>query len=596
MGTIIGIDLGTTNSCVAVVEGGKPTVIPNSEGNRTTPSVVGFTPEWERLVGNTAKRQAALHPELTVSSIKRKMGSGETVRLGRRDFHPQEISAMILSRLKQDAESFLGQPVTQAVITVPAYFNDAQRQATRDAGTIAGLDVCRIINEPTAAALAYGLDSAGEQRILVYDLGGGTFDVSVIHIDHGVIQVLATCGDNHLGGDDFDARIAEHLVSQFRKGTGINLKKDPAAMLRILQAAEQAKVQLSASQLAEIRLPFLSVNHGEPVHLETTLTRAEFDSMTADLVERTAMPVQAALRDAGLQPSQLSRVLLVGGSTRIPSIQQKVRDLTGLEPSKTLNPDECVALGAAAQGAKLAGTLVVSENGSSEQFGQSLLLMDVTPMTLSIETLGGVATHLIERNTPIPAHHSRVFTTAGAFQRTVEIKVLQGERPRARENKLLGTFRLSGVKRLGGRPQIEVTFDIDVNGIVQVSAKDLATGKQQSITIQDSTNLSAEEIEQARRDAADYAAFEHQKKKNLALLNEAEELQNAVKAALKSSFGKALDRDQRHRIQADSKALHALTKKANPATGDVEYEAITQAIVQLRQSSASLLQMQTEQP
>ncbi len=589
MGKIIGIDLGTTNSCVAVVEGGKPTVIPNSEGGRTTPSVVAFTPEWERLVGSTAKRQAAIHPELTVSSVKRKMGSGETIRLGQRDFHPQEISAMILSSLKQDAETFLGEPVTQAVITVPAYFNDAQRQATRDAGTIAGLEVCRVINEPTAAALAYGLDNESEQKVLVYDLGGGTFDVSIIQIDHGMIQVLSTCGDNHLGGDDFDARIAEHLAARFRQSTGVAVKKDPAAMQRIYEAAEQAKKQLSASQSAEIRLPFLTMRQGEPVHLETTLTRSEFESMTMDLIERTVQPVETALRDAHLSYSNLNRVLLVGGSTRIPAVQRRVRQLTGLEPSKALNPDECVALGAAAQGGKLGGALVVMENGESKQFGTDLLLMDVTPMTLSIETIGGVATHLIERNTPIPAHYSQIFTTAGPFQRSVEIKVLQGERPRARDNKLLGTFRLSGVKRLGGRPQIEVTFDIDVNGIVQVSAKDLATGKQQSITIQDSSNLTPDEIEQARRDAEQYAAFEAQKKRNLELLNEAESLQNAVKAGLKTEAGKTLDKVVRHGIQEHSKALHSLTKRANPNTGDVAYDAIAQEITQLRFAAQTIL-------
>lgn len=589
MGKIIGIDLGTTNSCVAVVEGGKPTVIPNSEGGRTTPSVVAFTPEWERLVGSTAKRQAAIHPELTVSSVKRKMGSGETIRLGQRDFHPQEISAMILSSLKQDAEAFLGEPVTQAVITVPAYFNDAQRQATRDAGTIAGLDVCRVINEPTAAALAYGLENEAEQKVLVYDLGGGTFDVSIIQIDHGMIQVLSTCGDNHLGGDDFDARIADYLAAQFRQNTGVAVKNDPAAMQRIYEAAEQAKKQLSASQSTEIRLPFLTMRQGEPLHLETTLSRAEFESMTSDLIDRTVQPVETAMRDAHLSYADLSRVLLVGGSTRIPAVQRRVRQLTGLEPSKTLNPDECVALGAAAQGGKLGGALVVMESGESKQFGTDLLLMDVTPMTLSIETVGGVATHIIDRNTPIPAHYSQIFTTAGPFQRTVEIKVLQGERPRARDNKLLGTFRLSGVKRMGGRPQIEVTFDIDVNGIVQVSAKDLATGKQQSITIQDSSNLTPDEIEQARRDAEQYAAFEAQKRCNLELLNEAEALQNAIKTGLKTEAGKTLDKTVRHDIQEHSKALHNLTKKANPNTGDVAYDAITQEITQLRFVAQAIL-------
>lgn len=589
MGTIIGIDLGTTNSCVAVVEGGKPTVIPNREGGRTTPSVVGFSPDWERLVGNAARRQAAIHPELTVSSIKRKMGSGETVRLGTRDFHPQEISAMILAHLRQDAEEFLGHSVTQAVITVPAYFNDAQRQATRDAGTIAGLEVCRIINEPTAAALAYGLDNEQEQKVLVYDLGGGTFDVSIIQIDHGVIQVLSTCGDNHLGGDDFDARIADHLTAQFRQQTGIDLKKDRSAMRRICEVAEEAKKQLSAAQVADIRLPFLTTKNGEPVHLETTLTRAEFESMTSDLIERTTQPVRTALRDAQLEPSALTRVLLVGGSTRIPAVQRKVRALTGVEPSKSLNPDECVALGAAAQGGKLAGALIVSETGQSERFGKDLLLMDVTPMTLSIETIGGMATHLIERNTPIPTRVSQVFTTASVFQRSVEIKVLQGERPRSRDNKLLGTFRLSGVKRMGGRPQIEVTFDIDVNGIVQVSAKDMATGKQQSITIQDSSNLSPEDIEQARRDAVQYAAFEKQRAANLALLHEAESLQNDIKHALRGEAGKSIDRAVKHRIHESSRALHNLTKKANPNTGEVAYASIQQAIQQLRMDAAPVL-------
>lgn len=589
MSKIIGIDLGTTNSCVAVVEGGKPTVIANSEGARTTPSVVAFTADWDRLVGSAAKRQAVIHPERTVSSIKRRMGSKEKVRLGDREFYPQEISAMILSRLKQDAEAFIGEPVKQAVITVPAYFNDAQRQATRDAGTIAGLDVCRVINEPTAAALAYGLDNGAEQDVLVYDLGGGTFDVSVIHIDHGVIQVLSTCGDNHLGGDDFDARIATHLIDQFRRESGINIKSNPAAMQRIYEAAEQAKITLSAAQTAEIRLPFLAEKRGEPVHMETSLTRAEFESMTNDLVERTVQPVQTALRDAGITPARLSKILLVGGSTRIPAVQKKVYDLTGLQPSKNLNPDECVALGAAAQGGKLCGALVVTEDGKKETFGKDLLLMDVTPMTLSIETVGGVATHLIERNTPIPTRFSKIFTTAGAFQRTVEIKVLQGERPRARENKLLGTFRLSGIKRMGGRPQIEVTFDIDVNGIVQVSAKDLATGKQQSITIQDSNNLSPEDIEQAKRDAEQYELFEQQKKENIELLNGAEAMLNDLREALKTDAGKNLDKEKKKRIQNESKTLHSLIKKANPNKGDVPRVEIENSMDRLYAEAAEIL-------
>ncbi len=582
MSKIIGIDLGTTNSCAAVLEGGKPVVIPNREGSRTTPSVVGFTTDWERLVGSAAKRQAVIHPERTVSSVKRKMGSGEKVDLGGRRFHPQEISAMILSSLKQDAEAFLGEPVTRAVITVPAYFNDAQRQATRDAGTIAGLEVCRVINEPTAAALAYGLDNGAEQEVLVYDLGGGTFDVSVVHIEQGFVEVLSTCGDNHLGGIDFDARIVDDLAERLRRQSGVHIKHHAAAMQRLYEAAEQAKITLSAAQSAEIRLPFLTEKHGEPVHLETTLSRAEFESMTSDLIERTVQPVQSALHDAGITPARIRKILLVGGSTRIPAVQRRIRDLIGLEPSRELNPDECVALGAAAQGARLSGALVASGSGTYETFGKDLLLVDVTPMTLSIETVGGVATHLIERNSPIPIRFSKVFTTAGPFQRTVEIKVLQGERMRARENKLLGTFRLSGLRRMGGsRPQIEVTFDIDLNGIVSVSAKDLATGKQQSITIQDSNNLSREDIEQARRDAEQYAVFEKQKQQDLELLSGAEALQNDVQNALKAEENKTMDKDLRRWIQRESRLLNEEMRKANPNTGKVNREEIADAMDRL---------------
>ena len=488
MGKVIGIDLGTTNSCAAVMEGGKPVVITNGEGFRTTPSVVAFTKTGERLVGDTAKRQAVTNAERTISSIKREMGTDYKVKIDGKSYTPQEISAMVLMKIKKDAESYLGEPVSEAVITVPAYFNDSQRQATKDAGRIAGLEVLRIINEPTSAALAYGLDHEGAQKIMVYDLGGGTFDVSVIEIGSGVIEVLATAGDNHLGGDDYDARIVDYLIQEFKQAERIDLSRDPMAVQRLREEAEKAKKELSSAASCQINLPFIATTKDGGKHLDVTLTRAKFEELTYDLTERTVIPVKNALSDAGLNPGELDRVLLVGGSTRMPAVQAKVEQLTGKIPSKNLNPDECVALGAAVQGGKLAG-----EAGLNE-----VLLMDVTPLSLSIETVGGVATRLIEKNSTIPTRYSQIFTTAGNFQTSVEIKVLQGERQFARDNKLIGNFRLSGIKRaMRGVPQIEVTFDIDVNGILSVSAKDLGTGKEQHITITASSNLSEDEIQRA---------------------------------------------------------------------------------------------------
>ena len=495
MSRTIGIDLGTTNSCVAVVEGGRPTVIPNAEGQRTTPSVVAFAKSGERLVGDPAKRQAVTNAPRTIASVKRKMGSDERIPIDGKCFSPQEISAMILQKLKADAEAYLGEPVTEAVITVPAYFNDAQRQATKDAGRIAGLNVKRIINEPTAAALAYGLDNGKTQKVMVYDLGGGTFDVSLIQIGDGIVQVLATCGDNHLGGDDFDARVADWLVRNFAAENQVDLTRDPVAMQRVREEAEKAKKELSAATHTEINLPFITVGPNGPLHLQAELTRAKFDELTADLVERTALPVRNALRDAHLAANDLDQVLLVGGSTRIPAVQAKVMRMIDLEPSKTLNPDECVALGAAVQGGRLGGEGLAAG-------GQDLLLMDVTPLTLSIETVGGVATHLIDRNSTIPTRYSKIFTTAAPFQSTVEIKVLQGEREFAKDNKLIGNFTLKGIKRAwAGVPQIEVTFDIDANGILHVSAKDKATGKENTITIKASSGLSEDEIKRMVADA-----------------------------------------------------------------------------------------------
>lgn len=495
MSKVIGIDLGTTNSCVAVMEGGEPVVITNAEGTRTTPSVVAFSKNNERLVGAVAKRQAATNVDRTISSIKREMGTNYRVRIDRKEYSPQEISAFILMKLKKDAESYLGESVSQAVITVPAYFNDAQRQATKDAGRIAGLEVMRIINEPTSAALAYGLDHGQAQKIMVYDLGGGTFDVSLIEIGDNLIEVLATAGDNHLGGDDFDERLTDYIVDTYKKQEKVNLAKDPVALQRVRDAAEEAKKTLSSQMITTINLPFIITVRNEPKHLEMEITRAMFNELTRDLVDRTEEPVRRALSDAGVSASELGMVLLVGGSTRIPAVQDKVRQITGKEPSRNMNPDECVAIGAAIQGGKLGGEITT---GTASE----LILMDVTPLSLSIETVGGVATKIIDRNTTIPTRHSQVFSTAGNFQTSVEIKVLQGERQFARDNTLLGNFRLTGIKRApAGVPQIEVTFDIDANGIVNVSARDLDTGKQQSITISASSNLSEAEIQRAIHEA-----------------------------------------------------------------------------------------------
>ena len=519
MGKVIGIDLGTTNSCVAVLEADVPTVITNSEGYRTTPSVVAFSKDGSRLVGDIAKRQAAANADRTIFSIKRHMGTDYRKKIDGKKYSPQEISAMILRKLKNDAEQFTGEQVTDAVITVPAYFNDAERQATKDAGRIAGLNVLRIINEPTAAALAYGLDNGQPQKILVYDLGGGTFDVSVIEIGDQVIEVLATSGDNHLGGDDFDERIVNFLVEQFKETDGINLTKDTAAMQRLREEAEKAKKELSSAMNANINLPFIAMTKSGPHHMDINITRSLFESMTADLIDRTVTPVENALHDAGLKKTDINMVLLVGGSTRIPAVQEKVRRICCIEPSRNLNPDECVAMGAAVQGGKLGGQLTAGSAASE------IILMDVTPLSLSIETVGGIASRLIERNTTIPTRHSQIFTTAGNFQTSVDIKVFQGERKFTRDNKLLGNFRLSGIKKaLAGTPQIEVTFDIDANGIVNVSAKDLGTGHEQSITITSSSNMSEEEIERAKWEAEVYGSKDAEKQDIVNLRIEAGQL------------------------------------------------------------------------
>lgn len=577
MGKIIGIDLGTTNSCVAVMEGGQPTVIVNSEGTRTTPSVVAFTKKGERLVGEPAKRQAVTNPERTVSSIKREMGSGYKVKIDKKNYSPQEISAFILMKLKKDAEDYLGQRVTEAVITVPAYFSDAQRQATKDAGRIAGLKVERIINEPTAAALAYGLDNGEAQKILVYDLGGGTFDVSVIEIGDKVIEVLATSGDNHLGGDDFDKRLSDYIVSEFKRTEGIDLGKDKVALQRITEEAEKAKKELSSAQTVNINLPFITTTKAGPVHLDMNITRAKFNELTSDLVERTTGPVITALNDAGITKGELKKVLLVGGSTRIPAVQDKVRQLTGLEPSKNMNPDECVALGASIQGGKLAG-----DSGNASE----LLLLDVTPLTLSIETVGGIATHLIEKNSTIPCRKSQVFSTAMSGQTNVEIKVLQGERQFARDNKLLGTFRLNGIRRApAGVPQIEVTFDIDANGIVHVSAKDLDTGREQSITITAGSNLSETEIERAMRDAAEYAEADSTRMDAFEAINESKQLINDAQAKLKTEK-KTIDKMRKNQINQDIYNLGRLIRKAKPEKMTItETVEIKNAMDRLKQSA-----------
>ena len=553
MSKIIGIDLGTTNSCVAVMEGGKPVVIANTEGARTTPSVVAFTKTGERLVGEPAKRQAVTNADHTISSIKRHMGSDYRVTIDDKKYSPQEISAMILQKLKADAESYLGEKVSEAVITVPAYFNDAQRQATKDAGKIAGLDVKRIINEPTAAALAYGLDNENEQKIMVYALGGGSFDVSIIEIGDGVIEVLATNGDTRLGGDDFDNKITQYMLSEFKRTEGVDLSGDKMAMQRLREAAEKAKKELSSATTTNINLPFITATAEGPKHFDMNLTRAKFDELTHDLVERTVIPVQNALKDAGLEMNEISKVLLVGGSTRIPAVQDKVRQLTGKEPNKSLNPDECVAIGASIQGGKLAG-----DAGAGD-----ILLLDVTPLTLSIETMGGIATHLIERNTTIPTRKSQIFSTAADNQSAVDINVVQGERQFAKDNKSLGRFQLDGIAPARrGVPQIEVTFDIDANGIVNVSAKDLGTGREQHITITAGSNLSDAEIDKAVKEAAEYEAQDKKRKEGIDVRNDADAMVFQTENALKE-VGDKISADDKAKVQAEIDSLKAAIEKTN---------------------------------
>ena len=563
MSKIIGIDLGTTNSCVAVMEGGKPTVIANTEGARTTPSVVAFTKTGERLVGEPAKRQAVTNAEKTIASIKRDMGTDRGRTIDEKKYSPQQISAMILQKLKADAESYLGEKVTEAVITVPAYFNDAQRQATKDAGKIAGLDVKRIINEPTAAALAYGLDNEKEQKIMVYDLGGGTFDVSIIEIGDGVIEVLSTNGDTHLGGDDFDQKIINWMLDEFKKKEGVDLSGDKMALQRLKEAAEKAKKELSSSTTTNINLPFITATAEGPKHFDMDLTRAKFDELTHDLVEKTAIPVQNAMKDAGLTNSEIGKVLLVGGSTRIPAVQEKVKQLTGHEPSKSLNPDECVALGASIQGGKLAG-----DAGAGE-----ILLLDVTPLSLSIETMGGVATRLIERNTTIPTKKSQIFSTAADNQTAVDINVVQGERQFAKDNKSLGQFRLDGIPpAMRGVPQIEVTFDIDANGIVNVSAKDLGTGKEQHITITAGSNMSDDEINKAVKEAAEYEAQDKKRKEAIDTRNEADSFVFQTEKAL-NEVGDKIDASAKGTVEDDLAALKAVlerTKDQEMSDSDID--------------------------
>ncbi|MBS6705853.1 MAG: molecular chaperone DnaK [Lachnospiraceae bacterium] len=557
MSKVIGIDLGTTNSCVAVMEGGEPVVITNAEGTRTTPSVVAFSKNNERLVGAVAKRQAATNVDRTISSIKREMGTNYRVRIDRKEYSPQEISAFILMKLKKDAESYLGESVSQAVITVPAYFNDAQRQATKDAGRIAGLEVMRIINEPTSAALAYGLDHGQAQKIMVYDLGGGTFDVSLIEIGDNLIEVLATAGDNHLGGDDFDERLTDYIVDTYKKQEKVNLAKDPVALQRVRDAAEEAKKTLSSQMITTINLPFITTVRNEPKHLEMEITRAMFNELTRDLVDRTEEPVRRALSDAGVSASELGMVLLVGGSTRIPAVQDKVRQITGKEPSRNMNPDECVAIGAAIQGGKLGGEITT---GTASE----LILMDVTPLSLSIETVGGVATKIIDRNTTIPTRHSQVFSTAGNFQTSVEIKVLQGERQFARDNTLLGNFRLTGIKRApAGVPQIEVTFDIDANGIVNVSARDLDTGKQQSITISASSNLSEAEIQRAIHEAQMNEAQDSDRMERMDTLGAAQSQLIRCERYL-SENKKQITKEEKKELKAQMSALQRMIRGKKP--------------------------------
>ena len=583
MSKTIGIDLGTTNSCVSVVEGGKPVIIPNEKGNRTTPSVVAFTKDGERLVGEAAMRQAIINSERTIRSVKRHMGTDWKKEIDGKIYTPQEISAMILRKLKMDAEAYLGEEVTDAVITVPAYFNDIQRQATKDAGRIAGLNVRRIINEPTSAALAYGLDNGTPQKIMVYDLGGGTFDVSIIEIGEGVIEVLATNGDNHLGGDDFDERVVDYLVDIIKKEYHVDVRKDFAAFQRVKEAAEQAKKELSTSENSYITLPYLTQYRGSPINFEYTITRAKFNELTWDLIERTVVPVQNALSDAGIAASELSKVLLVGGSTRIPAVQEKVRNLTGIIPSKSINPDECVAQGAAIQGDTLSGD-TMALYGS----GNSILLLDVTPLSLSIETVGGVATRLIERNTTLPVRHSQVFTTVFPYQRSVEINVLQGELPMARDNKSIGKFKLNGIKAApAGIPQIEVTFDIDVNGILKVSAKDLDTGREQSITIMDNQRMSDEEIQRAIRDAQQYASQDGIRRKAIEINTEAKKCLSHAEQVL-STTKKQISREEKKQLKSDIAYLQKLIIKAKPdKMSESDISVIRDAINRLNSSSAN---------
>ncbi len=585
MGKVIGIDLGTTNSCVAIVENGEPVIIPSSSGARTTPSIISFTKTGERLVGEVAKRQLAANPERTISSVKRHMGTDWVTSVDGKEYKPQTISAMVLMQIKKDAEEFCGESITDAVITVPAYFNDVQRQATKDAGKIAGLNVLRIVNEPTSAALSYGLNHGESQKVMVFDLGGGTFDVSVIEIADGVIEVLATNGDNHLGGDDFDARITDWLVDEFERQNKVSMRRDVAAMYRVREAAETAKKELSTAEQTNISLPYLIQVKGEPAHMDIVLSRAKLKELVYDLVERTVGPVQNALQDAGIAPSELGRVLLVGGSTRMPLVQEKVRQLTGKEPSKNINPDECVAMGAAILGSTLQGNNMLTVAG-----GQNLLLLDVTPMSLSIETVGGVATRLIERNTTLPARYSKVFTTAAPYQSNVEIHVLQGERPMARDNKKIGDFKLKGIRKApAGVPQIEVTFDIDANGILMVSAKDLDTGKEQSITITADDRMSEAEIEQAMRDAREYAGMDSMRRDALQLLQDANKLEAEVQQALKNA-GKQIDKAEKKRVKSDLAELQKLTMKLRVDTVTQEQmEHIRQAQNALEISATHLL-------
>ena len=586
MSKIIGIDLGTTNSCVAVMEGGKPTVIANTEGARTTPSVVAFTKTGERLVGEPAKRQAVTNAEKTISSIKRDMGTDRGRTIDGKKYSPQEISAMILQKLKGDAESYLGEKVTEAVITVPAYFNDAQRQATKDAGKIAGLDVKRIINEPTAAALAYGLDNEKEQKIMVYDLGGGTFDVSIIEIGDGVIEVLATNGDTHLGGDDFDNKIIQWMLDEFKKAEGVDLSGDKMAMQRLKEAAEKAKKELSSAMTTNINLPFITATAEGPKHFDMNLTRAKFDELTRDLVDKTAIPVQNAMKDAGLNYSDLGQVLLVGGSTRIPAVQDKVRALTGKEPSKSLNPDECVAIGASIQGGKLAG-----DAGAGD-----ILLLDVTPLSLSIETMGGVATRLIERNTTIPTKKSQIFSTAADNQTAVDINVVQGERQFAKDNKSLGQFRLDGIAPAPrGIPQIEVTFDIDANGIVNVSAKDLGTGKEQHITITAGSNMSDSDIEKAVKEAAEFEAQDKKRKEAIEARNEADSFVFQTEKAL-NEVGDKVPESDKTQVQADLEAVKAILERTkDQEMSDSDVDELKAAKEKLTQSAQSVFTKMYEQ-